>query len=145
MGAIGWEGSLSWTSVTITLNSVADGALAMSSTDITNGTAADLYMDVSLVLGSITTSGAPAVELHMAALMNDGTNLADSAISGASMVAVLPVTTGASIKRVLFSPPRSVLLVPPGTFRIGIGNRTGVTFAGSGNSLHYRLYSLNAA
>jgi len=140
---MGWDTPSSWATVTITLNSVADGSLAISSTDITNGTGLDLYIDASLVLGSINPSGAPFVELHLVPLMDDGTNLADAAISGATMIHALPVTPGSSIKRVLWAPPRAALLIPPGTFRLGIGNRTGVSFAGSGNSLAYRTYKLS--
>lgn len=140
---IGWNNPSAWTSLTITLNGVVDGNLAVSTTTITNGTGLDLYADFSLILGSINPTGAPYVELHIVPLLHDGTSYADAVISGATMVAALPVTTGSSIKDLFFGPPRTSILIPPGTFQVGIGNRTGQTFAGSGNALQYRTYKLS--
>jgi hypothetical protein len=138
-----WGTVGSWTAVTITLNSVTTDTSAIGTTVIANGTNLELYMDVSLRLGSINPTGAPYVELHRQALLDDGTTYEDVALSGATMIAAAPVTTGSSAKNVSFMPPRYPLLIPPGSFRLAVVNRTGQTFAGSGNSLNYRLYSLS--
>lgn len=138
---MGWGSPTAWAPLTIALNGVTDNQIAVSTTAIVNGTNREQFLDVSLVLGSITPGGAPFVELHLVALSHNDTNYADAAIGGATLVAALPVTTGASIKRVLFVPPRCPLLIAPGSYLAGIGNRTGQTFAGSGNDVQYRLYS----
>lgn len=139
-------GSLStgpWNAFTISgLNSLADGSVAMSSTTIANGTDLDFYMDVSLFLGSFNPSGAPYIELHLAALMHDGTTYPDVLAGGPTMIATAQVATGASTKEVIWTPPRFPLVIPPGTFQVGIGNRTGTTFAASGNALQYRTYAI---
>lgn len=136
-----WVPSGTWVSNTITLDSVANNAAALSTTDITNGSSLELFADVSLILGSINPSGAPAVELHLRALTHNGTNFADVVTGAPTLVGASPVTTGSSIKYVLWGGPNRIV-IPPGTFRWGIVNRTGVTFAGSGNALQHRLYSL---
>lgn len=131
-----WTASAGWVANTITLNSVANNATALASTDITNGTSLEIYADVSLILGSITPAAAGYMELHLRGLMHDGTNYPDVVTSG-TLVATSALSSGASIKYVLFRG----ILVPPGTFRWGIVNRAGVTLAGSGNALQHRLYS----
>jgi hypothetical protein len=138
-----WEGSPTWTSLTISgLNSLADGSVAVSSTTVTNGTGADFYMDVSLFLGSFNPSGAPFIELHLVPLMHDGTTYPDVLAGGPTVIATAQVATGASTKEVIWTPPRYALLIPPGTFQVGIGNRTGTAFAASGNALQVRPYAI---
>ncbi len=137
-----WEAGVAWSAVTITLNSVANGSIAIGSTVIANGTDLNLRLDASLILGSLTPGTGGYVELHLIPLTHDGTNYADAPISGACMVAALPLSTGASIKYAAFMPPRCWLEIPPGSFKLGIGNRAGVSFAGSGNALQYRTYRL---
>ena len=137
-----WEAGVAWSAITITLNSVANGSIAIGSTVITNGTDLNLRLDASLILGSLTPGTGGYVELHLIPLTHDGTNYADAAISGACMVAALPLTSGASIKYVTFMPPRCWLEIQPGSFKLGIGNRAGAAFAASGNALQYRTYRL---
>jgi len=125
----------SWTACTITLDSVANGSTANSSTNFGNGTDLDLWGDVSLVLGSLTPGTGGYVELHLRALLQDGTNYAD--VSMATLVGVAMLTSGASAKYIEF---RNVLLVP-GTFRWSIVNRAGASFAASGNAMYCRTYA----
>lgn len=139
---IKWEAGVAWSAVTITLNSVADGSLATGSTVVSNATDLHLRLDASLRLGSLTPGTAGYVELHVVPLLDDGTTYADADITGATFVAALPLTSGAGAKALFFGPPRCFIEIPPGSFKLAIGNRAGAAFAGSGNSLYYRTYSL---
>lgn len=124
-----------WTSVTITLNSVANGSRADGTTDFANGTDLDIWADVSLVLGSLTPGTGGFVELHLRPLLHDATNYAD--VTPATLAAAAPLSSGASAKYTLWTG----LLLPPGTFRFSVVNRAGVAFGGSGNALQARTYA----
>ncbi len=139
---IRWTTPSTWTASTIAINSIADGTTAISTSVIANGTGLDLYMDVSLRLGSITPGTAPAIELHLSMLLDDGTTYSDVAASGASVVSVLPTTITTGAKSIFFGPPRSQIIIPPGSYKLAITNRTGTTLAATGNALAYRLYSV---
>lgn len=138
-----WElDAAGWVDAGLSMASLANGSIATGTTVITNGTNLALRADLSVVLGSITPGTGGFIEAHLVPLLRDGTNYADVAISGATMFASLPLTSGASIKRIGFMTPRSFVEIPPGSFKIAIGNRAGVAFAASGNEVYYRLYRL---
>lgn len=129
-----WSTPSAWTAVTIGLNSLADTTSVTSSTTLTNGTGKDIFLDLSLILGSLTpgTSG-PCVELHLLPLLADGTSYQDI-VRAADVAPLLP---GASIKNLA----SVALVIAPGTYKFAVVNRSGAAFAASGNALSFRTYS----
>ena len=121
--------------ITTGLNSLADGSSTSASSAVDNTTNLNLYADFGLMLGSINPSGAPYLELRLLELNGDGSTYDDDS-AGATVGSFL-ITTGSSAKVATL---KRVLLAP-GQFKAVIVNRTGVSLAGSSNTLYYRTYS----
>lgn len=143
MGAITWNADPAWTTDTITLNSQTDGTVCLSSTNIDNPTDRNMILEVELVLGSINPTGAPFVELHVRPRLSDDSTFAD--VGNATRIHSMGVTTGSSVKNLLWAPPRYLILIRPGISRLAIIPRTGQTLAGSGNHLKHRRYTPSVA
>jgi len=123
--------------MTTALNSITTGSATAASSAITNSTNLALWMDVSLMLGSVNPSGTPYLELHLLPKAGDGSTYADR--SAQTLVDTLVVTTGSSAKVA-----QSIgIVVPPGDYELMLVNQMGVTTASSGNTLYYRLYDMN--
>jgi hypothetical protein len=136
-----WTVDVAFTSILTTqLNSLASAGVSALSAAITNGTSLSMLMDISLILGSITPSGSgPFVEIHMSPLQGDGSTYANVFAGGPTLVGVLGLSAGASIKAA------SLLGVqlPPGSYELALVNQAGVALASSGNTMYYRLYTPN--
>lgn len=133
------------------INSIVTGNAILSSVIVSNGSNLDMFMDVSFSLGSITPSGSPYLGLYLHPLNQDGTTYGDgrfgSSAAGppaanyqigfASLVVAAQVQTGE------FQLPgrRSPMLIPPGDFKLVLYNVSGVTLAGSANTIKYRTYN----
>lgn len=136
--------TLKWTttealasSLTTGLNTLTNGSLSGVSTAVDN--AADLYEYITfeVALASITPSGTPYVTVYIF-YSADGTNYEDASTSASHAAAVsLPVTTGASAKRAVSRP----VLLQPFKFKLALQNSTGVSLAGSGNTLKYSRFN----
>lgn len=135
-----WATPSAWTAVTIALDSLANGSSTTSGTVIANGASLDLYIDVSLILGSFTPTAAPYIELHWLGLLANGTTYAD--VSMATLVNALPVTTTTGVKALMFGNPRSPIFIPPGSGKLAVINRANASFAATGNTMFYRTYSI---
>lgn len=134
-----------WTSAfgSIT-DSLASGSAVASSISITNGTALDIFADISMSL----SSAAFALPLYMGfflyPLNQDGTTYGDNNFTSASTltppgnyaIGTIGVSTTAGAQN--GSLVRVVL--PPGTFKFVVQNNAGVTL-GSGNTIQYRTYN----
>lgn len=116
------------------INSLTNTSTAVGSA-ITNGTNLAMILELGFILGSITPTGSPYVEIHVVPLLGDGTTYADFAAGGPTLRASLSMSTAAAAKN-LYS---GQIIIPPGTFKGGLVNETGVTLAASGNSAWYRL------
>ena len=143
-----WEtpGTLT-TSNSTGLNSLVDNDGNLSGT-IDNTSSLNDTMDLELVLGSLDLSAqdAPAVWVYLIPSA-DGTNFDDSdetttealkpPISQVCASMTVRPGSGSEAKR------RTVLEIPiqPRKFKLLLVNRTGVTFASSGNTLKYSLYN----
>jgi hypothetical protein len=152
-GAVAWlagQGAgLTWTSALSTeLNSLASGNAILASADITNGTALDRYMDVSVVLASAifpNTAGGLNISLHIYNLSDDGTHYGDGKFT--SSVAGPPnIAPCASIPLIINVTQAQYgqatgIVIPPGTFRLVVCNNAGVALAASGNTVKYRTYN----
>ena len=127
-----------WTSVLTTeLNSLAADGVADSTTTISNGTSKALFSDWEVSLASLNPTGNAMIGLRLRALTSDGSTYENSGSN--AHVRSIAVSTGSSTKLVVIK--RVVLL--PGDFRASLVNWTNVSLAASGNTLKYRLYSLD--
>jgi hypothetical protein len=130
------------------LNSLANGSSVLaSSSAITNQTALDIFCDISVSLGSVTTVAPNYLGVYIYPLNQDGSTYGDNqftAGSGASATPgssyykgsiVIPVGTQA-----LYGALTGIIM-PPGTFLFLIRNQAGVTLASSGNTVKYRTYN----
>lgn len=124
---------------TITLTSVATNAYATSSAMGADATAAELYGDWVLTLGSLNPTGTPVVKLWLIRAP-DGTVYEDNTTPPPmdSFVGAFELSTGSGAKVAVLRDRR----LPPGLFKAVIQNASGVTLAASGNSLTFRPHSL---
>jgi len=139
---------LSWGSAFSTeINSLANNYAVQSSVVISNGTALDTYMDVSISIGSITTiAGAPYLGLYIYPLNQDGSTYGDGRFSSAAagppltiyyvgQISLIPSVTQAQTGSF------SNILLPPGSFVLVLYNLAGATLASSSNVIKYRTYN----
>jgi hypothetical protein len=131
---------------TATLDSITNGNAILSGIAITNGTALDVFADISIALGSITAAAPNYIGIYLYPLNKDGSTYGDSRF-GTSATGVPPANywvgnigfpTGAAA--ITGSLTRIVL--PPGTFKFVLYNQAGATLVGSnGNTCQYRTYN----
>jgi hypothetical protein len=138
---------LTWTDAftSSTLNSIASTNGILSDVAISNGTALDKYMDVSIALASAAFTGTGAnISLHLYPLNSDGSTYGDGKFGSSAAgpcayppIAVIPLVaatqaqTGSAVG----------LVIPPGTFKLVFVNNGGVALASSGNTCKYRTYN----
>lgn len=131
---------------TATLNSIVNGNAILSDVSIANGTALDLFADISIALGSAAFVAPNFIGIYLYPLNKDGSTYGDGRFATAAagpppanyfcgaigLVAATQAQTGSL---------RNIIL-PPGTFKFVFYNQGGVTLAGSsGNTCQYRTYN----
>ena len=133
------------------VNSLASGNAVLSSIQIDNTTALDIFCDVSISLGSITpAAGSDYLGIYLVTLYEDGTSYGDgrfgTAAAGppASNYFVGNIPAIASVAAVITGMARGIIL-PPGKFKFIIYNGTGTTLAASANVVDYRTYNRSVA
>lgn len=138
---------LTWTAIFGTeINSIVNGNAIASSIVVTNGTALDVYMDVSAALGSITSAaGAPYLGLYLCPLNQDGTTYCDGRFASSAAgpplsqyfmcaIPLIPSVTQAQEGACTGN------IIPPGSFKLVAYNQAGATIAASANTIAYRTY-----
>lgn len=139
---------LTWTLTgsTTTLDTLASSNAILTSSDITNGTALDIFADISLAGGSITVAQPAFVGVYLYPLNADGSTYGDGRFGSAALgpppsnyyVGSLGTSTGAAV----WEGTITGVVIPPGTFRLVVHNNMGAAFAGSGtNFVKYRTYN----
>lgn len=139
---------LTWTDAfsAATLNGIVNGNAILSDVAISNGTALDVFADVSVNLASITVAAPAFVGIYLMPLNKDGSTYGDgrfgSSAAGpppsSNWVGNIIVPTGAAANEGMV---RGIIL-PPGTFKFLIYNQLGATLGGSGgNTCQYRTYN----
>src|SRR4051812_10678267 len=124
------------TALTTELNSLANSALSSASSAIDNETDKYLYMELELVLASLTPTGTPYCNVYLVKQI-DGSNYEDNTTSAThQIVAVFPLSTAGAAKRIIVSN----ILIPPCPFKLIVQNNCGPSLASSGNTLKYRRY-----
>lgn len=151
MAVESWVGGngvgLTWTDAfaTATLNSIANGNAIASGVVITNGTALDLFADISISLASITPVAPNYIGIYLYPLNKDASTYGDGRFGSSAagpppsnyfvgsigIVAAVGVQTGSLIR----------IILPPGSFKFVMYNQAGVAFAASGNTCQYRTYN----
>lgn len=138
--------------LTTTLNSLANNVIDIGAT-INNESNLCTYMDLEVMLASADWSAQtnPSVHIYMFESIDGGTDFDtnEDGVSASSdvptadkIVAVMPfrVGTGAEAKVMI----KSMIPIPPGQFKLGLRNRSGIALAASGNILSYRTYNLQS-
>lgn len=129
------------------INSLVSGNAVIAASAINNATALDIFADVSVSLGSVTTgAGAPYIGLYLFPLNEDGSTYGPSgwASSAAgpmpSQYFVGAIPCGISATGVITGTISGIIL-PPGSFKFGLYNLSGATLASSANVVDYRSYN----
>ena len=129
------------------INSLTSTDAVQSSIPITNGTALDIFMDISAALGSITSgSGAPYIGFYLYPLNQDASTYGDGRFASAAAgpppstyfigsVALIPSVTQAQEGSL------TGITIPPGTFLLVAYNLSGANLAASSNAIKYRTYN----
>lgn len=141
MGAIQWgTPEATATALTTELNTLANAAQSAASAAIDNTAGLYPYMNVELVLASLTPTGQPYCLLYLVASL-DATNYEDVSTSAThAVVASFPMSTAVAAKRIVVKN----LLIPPLLFKLVLENQTGPALAASGNTVKYRRHTLSA-
>lgn len=137
------------------LASLANGSTVLSTVaDITNGTAFDLYTDISVRM-TVTSATPPAGSffgLYLAALLDDGVTYGDGTLTSGSTITRAPPYAPVGIIPLESAAAATVLagfvqgiLIPPGSFRFALYNNSGAALSSTaGNCIaKYRTYNLN--
>lgn len=128
------------TALTTELNSLANGSISSQSSAIANQTDLYQYIELELVLASLTPTGTPYCYVYLVKQI-DGTNYEDLTTSSShALIAVLPFSTAVAAKRIVVSN----ILIPPCAFKLAVQNQAGPALAASGNTLKYRRYNEQA-
>jgi hypothetical protein len=122
---------------TTSLNTLTNGSLSAASSTVDNETDLYEFINLELVLASLTPTGTPVVNVWVA-YSTDGTNFDDGSVAEMELLQPLPLSTSASAKRV----SRGNIPIRPLKFQLYVENKSGVSFAGSGNTLKYRRTNL---
>lgn len=134
------------------VNSMSSGKGVLSSvSDITNGTALDIFADFSIQLGSVTSVAPNYLGIFLYPLNSDGSTYGDNQFSSGTQTSATPSPTY-WVGNILFPVATAAIkgtltriILPPGSFRFLVWNQAGVALASSGNTLQYRTYNRSVA
>lgn len=149
-----WVIDTNWTSVSFTsgdLNSLANGGCAVSTAAIANGTALDIYADVSaIVTVGGTTTATSFLTLFVLPLQQDGSTYGDGSASSSSVQPVASYLVGSCMVKSGVTSGSTVtalwrqIVLPPGNFVFALGNNLGVALnATAALTMKYRSYDEN--
>lgn len=133
--------------------SMTTGQSVLSSvSDITNQTALDIYMDVSvrLVIASNTIAAGANIALFLYALLDDGTTYGDGQFTAGTPASLTPAMAPAGLVPIpaVASTTNMVgyvqgIIIPPGSFRMAMQNNSGFSLTSGTQTIKYRTYNLN--
>jgi hypothetical protein len=134
------------------LATMPNGSTVFSSIgDITNQASLDMFMDVSVrcAIASSTVVAGANLALFLAALLDDGATYGDGQFTNGTQKAQLPTYAPIAVIPLFGAASQTTLvgfaqqiIIPPGSFRLGLQNNSGFTFSGTQN-VKYRTYNLN--
>jgi hypothetical protein len=124
--------------LTTELNALTAGSSCTPSAVIDNETDLFQYINLELVLASLTPTGTPSVDIYLLASLDSGTNYEDNSPSnGGSYLASFSFSTATAAKRCVLKN----LVIPPLKFKLVALNNAGPSLAASGNTLKYRRHN----
>lgn len=143
--------SLAFTSGNVN-TATANGSSMLSSTTITNGTALDMFMDISytITIASSTIVAGANFAFWLYTLNQDGTTFGDNQLTAGTAAAITPSFSPCAIVPVFAKAATTSMvglaqgiLIPPGSFALAYQNNCGFAQATTGNSISYRTYNIN--
>jgi hypothetical protein len=143
---------LTWTTCMLNagaslLNSMANGAAVMDSTDVTNGTGLDIYADFSIQMGPVTTVAPAQMAVFIYPLNGDGATYGDGQINTTSAAHTpAPQLYVGNIQFPVAAALSGVgmierIVLPPGTFRWVVQCQLGATANAAGANAQFRTYN----
>lgn len=134
---------------TATLNSIANGNAILSDISITNGTALDIFADVSIALASAAFATPNYIAIYLYPLNKDGSTYGDGRFGTSAAgpppaqyyVGSIPLVGATQAQE----GTTTKIILPPGTFKFVLYNQGGVALAASGNTCQYRTYNRQVA
>lgn len=146
---------LTWTTAinSSDLASMASGSSVLSTVaDIANGTALDMFMDVSVrcaIASSTIVSGAN-LALWIYELLDDGSTYGDGQLVAGTQAAKTPLFPPCAVIPLLAAASQTTLvgyfnqiIIPPGSFRLVLQNNSGFAFTSGTQVVKYRTYNVN--
>jgi hypothetical protein len=137
-------------STEINQSSFLNGDSVLSSIVVANGSALDIFADLSMSLASITTVAPNYVGFYIYPLNEDGTSYGDGKLS-TTLAAVVPepqywvgnivIPVGTQVCTGMLQR----IVLPPGSFCFAFYNQTGATLATTSNVVKYRTYNRSIA
>src|ERR1700688_983882 len=135
---------------TATLNSIVNGNAILSDIVIDNTATLDIFADVSIALGSITSVPPAFAGIYLYPLNKDAATYGDGRF-GASAAGPPPSSYMAGIigfpvgTAAIVGTCRAIIL-PPSKFKFVLYNQSGATLAGgSGNTCQFKSYNRSVA
>jgi hypothetical protein len=133
------------------LNSLASGNAVMAASALDNSSNLDLFFDLSISLGSVTSgANAPYIGIYLYPLNQDGTSYGDGKFGSAAAgppaatyfvgTIIVPASTTAVMTGMIQGIP-----MPPASFKLVLYNGAGVAMAASSNTVKYRTYNYAVA
>lgn len=133
--------------------SMANANTVVSSVaDIANGTALDMFMDISasLVISSSTIVAGANLSFWIFMLNQDGTSYGDGQFTNGTAAAKTPTFSPCGTIPLIAAATQTALkgdiqqiIIPPGSFRVAIQNNSGFTLTAGTQTVKYRTYNLN--
>lgn len=126
------------------LNSLSNNTMSAASSTYANRTNLDLYVDIEVVLASLSPTAGAFVAIYVWESV-DGSNFpaqsdADLRLTTSQLLVSIPVgTTASTAQRVV---ARNILL-PPAAIQFKLDNQTGVSLNASGNTVKILPYDYN--
>lgn len=144
-----WSAALNSSDLTSMPN--ADTVLS-SVADIANGTALDMFMDLSIAMAiaSSTIAAGANIAAWIFALNQDGSTYGDGQFASGSQAAKTPTFVPCAIFPLVAAAAQTTLLgfaqqiiIPPGSFRIAVQNNSGFALTAGTQTIKYRTYNIN--
>jgi len=142
---------VAFNSTDFTTSQPTNGQSILSTITISNGTALDQFMDVSVVqsIASSTIAAGANIAIWLVPLAADGSTYTPALTAGTVSANVLPMAPvcviplyAATTQTVLTGTCTGIVL-PPGTFKLAEQNNSGFTYTATTQVHDYRSYNIN--
>lgn len=130
---------------------IPNASCVMSTITVANGTALDIYADISIRCGiaSSTIVAGANFAIYLYGLLDDGSTYGTGELTAGTVSTALPSIAPAAIFPLRAAASQTVLtgfaqgiLLPPGTFKAVFQNNSGFALNSTGNVCQYRTYNI---